>query len=327
MRRLVGKIVVTRAPDFQDETAVVYNYANNIEVESGYDQLTDMATIKFPRKAKYNNINLTVNEDSLFKRGDKVVVYLGYFPNLIQEFTGYVSDVITAMPLEIKCQDANWLLKQHEIKKYTGSGLSLSQLLTAILPDGIEFEAADVNVGDWRIYNQTASQILDILNDRLGLFSWFRNGVLYSGLPTVSTLQKTVQFRFERDIIDDSELEYLRQEDVKIKVVAKSINSDNTKEEITRGDEDGAIRTITAYNLGTADLITLAEQKLIELKYEGYRGSFLTFGAPSVNHGDIAELASTVLPERGGSYKIKKVSKNWGVDGYRQRIELEAKVG
>ena len=61
--------------------------------------------------------------------------------------------------------------------------------------------------------------------------------------------------------------------------------------------------------------------------YEGFTGSFTTFGIPYVKHGDTVRIVNNQLPEMSGSYKVKGVVYYGGVDdGLRQEITLDYKV-
>jgi len=76
------------------------------------------------------------------------------------------------------------------------------------------------------------------------------------------------------------------------------------------------------YNATAAGMREFANARLTEVKFTGYVGSFTTFGEPYVRPGDVAKLTSTKLPERDGNYIIASVKRNFGINGYRQEIEL-----
>jgi hypothetical protein len=314
--------------------SIEYRYANTIEVEEGWEGLTDTARIVFPRKTSMKGSRTVVGGlTPLFKRGDPVEIYLGYYPNQELLYQGFVSEINVKIPLEVRCEDEMWNLKQTQARKVprtgvTGKGLTLKQLLTAILPDGYSFDAIDTNVGDWRISgNANVSNVLEELRSKHKIFSRIVNGKLYSGLAFIPELQKTRKFYFERNIIDWSDLRYQLAEDVRVKVKVNAFYPDNKKvEPYEFGDLDGDLRTINLYNVPAADIQTAANRELERLKYTGYRGSFVTFGEPTVNSGDVVSLFSTELPERNGKYLVKKVVRSFSESGYRQKIEIEAKV-
>jgi len=80
--------------------------------------------------------------------------------------------------------------------------------------------------------------------------------------------------------------------------------------------------------MDTKSLEFAAKEWIKENKYTGYRGDVETFGEPIMKHGDMAKITSEKLPERDGTYLIKKVKRVYGVDnGNHQIFTLGAKVG
>lgn len=300
-----------------------FDFCHSIEIKTSYENLTDTAKIVLPRKLSFEGKELFTGANAIFKRGDEVKIELGYFPELKTAFEGYISFVNGSLPVEIECEDKMFLLKQTTIKKYSVESTSLNDLLSEILPDDIDFECLDVQLGSFRISNATVSKILDTLKGDYGFYSYFVDGILHVGLPSDASDTITGEFVFEEAIIDSDNLKYQRKEDVNIKVVAVSMQSDNSKKEVTVGDPDGAQRTFYTYNSTEAALKEFANLKLEEVKYTGYSGTFKTFGEPFVRHGDVAKLISTKLPERDGNYEVVSVTRSFTMnDAYRQDIEL-----
>ena len=100
---------------------------------------------------------------------------------------------------------------------------------------------------------------------------------------------------------------------------------DNSKIEVEVGDTEGDVRTLHFYNLAKAELEKIAEESIKTLRYDGYSGSFLTFGQPMVNHGDIVEIEDLKY-NRAGQYLVKRVLRTFGAQGYRQKIYLDRKA-
>ena len=298
-----------------------FRYVQEVEIESTWELLTDGGSITIPRKLSFRGKSIAQGA-SLFKKGDPVKIQMGYDEVYDTVFTGYLSGIKPKLNLEFKIQDAMWLLKQKAVTQ-SYKKVTLSQLLTDISP--IPFEAVDVNLGQFRISKATVAQVLEELRKAYGLYSWVRDGTLFAGLAYRAVGRQSVVFRFEHNIIED-ELEYLRGDDVGIKVKAISMLPDNKKIEIEVGDTEGDQRTLHFYNLSEKELKATAEREIERLKYEGYRGSFLSFGQPHVRHGDIAIIQDNKFPDKAGSYLIKKVTYSIGVNGYRQQIYLDKKV-
>ncbi len=297
---------------------------HEVEVRSSWDELTDTCTLKFPRRADWLGQNLASGAAPLLKRNDPVIVNLGYDDDNRQVFQGYISKLTAEIPVVIECQDTAYLLKQNTVTK-AYKEVELSTLLKDILPSQVPFEAPAVRLGQFRITNATPAKVLAYLKDNYLIKSWFRGGWLYAGLAYVPELQRTHVLRFERNVVDH-QLEYLRKEDVRIKLKAISMKPDNEKIEIELGDDEGEQRTIYFYDVSEADLRNLAEEEIELLRYEGYRGSLTTFLAPHIQHGDVVDLRSEAYPERDGRYFVKAVTTNFGMGGGRQTIELDSKL-
>ncbi len=325
MLRLESKIIIKDATT--GATKSILKYANMVEVTTGFDGLTDNARIVFPKNNGLGNDTIATGSAPLFKRGDKIEIWLGYFPNIKKVFEGYVTLISSKIPLEIECEDEMFNVKQLQARSYIKQGGTLKQLLTGILPVGYSFNTIDRNIGDWRISgNANVSNVLKELRSQ-GIFSRIEDGVLYVGFAFIPEKQKTQKFNFEKNIIDDSGLRYQIAEDVKIRIKVNYYYSDNRKTQPKYfGDTDGDLRTINLYNVPESEIETIAKSELDRVKYTGYTGAFLTFGEPLVNSGDIAELSSSVIPERNGLYIIKSVRRTWGMNGYRQEVELETKI-
>jgi hypothetical protein len=329
MLRLRQEILITQVPTDKEpnRNKVLYFPAiKEVQINESFDDLTDTAIVELPRNLKYEDRNIYEGENPLIRRGDKIKLSAGYYPNLDVRFEGYISKIDNNVPVVLKCEDSMWILKQKIVPNKTFQNTNLPDVMDYIM-EGIDIEFRVLNASgfDLRINDASVGTILKKLRDELGIYSWFKNGVLYVGQAYYPDLAKEKTFLFEKVIID-SELQYLKKEDVKIKVKGILINSDNTREEISVGDEDGDLRTVFQYGGTTEDLKRTINSFLEQANYTGYYGSFTTFLEPKVTHGYYAVLNSYKYPERKGKYLIKSVATTFGVNGGRQEIELERRI-
>jgi hypothetical protein len=316
MLRLKSKITIN---------GLVFDFVNQIDISSSWELQTDRAVITLPARFILGGKTIVGGTaNNIFKRGDSVKIELGYEPNLVTEFEGYISKIIPDSPLTIECEDLMWLLKQDTVTKSFQS-TTLSNLLENTLPEGIQYDAIEAELGQFRIVNVTVAQVLKKLKEVYGLVSWVRNGVLRVGLAAYPADAVESDILFQKNVVSQN-LEYLREDDVKVKVKAISIQPDNKKIEVDVGDENGEQRTLTYYNLPEDELRAIAERELPKLKYEGYFGSFLTFGEPSIKHGDHVNLTDKKFPERSGKFLVNSVTKSFGLGGYRQEVDLGIKL-
>lgn len=332
----------------QNGDSYTLDFVTQIEIEESFLCLTNTFKITFPRALDFQGQNLFHGSTPVFQRGDQVKVELGYFPKLRPIFIGWVANISAKIPIEITCEDDMFLLKNQvvsypdaaninvvHISKKNGTPskrtkvispqITLKQLLDHILPADVEYEAIDFNLGMFRATKVSAAKVLEVLKDKYGLYATFDlDRKLIVGFQSNAASTNVVEFQFEYNIIDDSNLEYQRSEDVSMKVVVISIDLSDVKTEIEVGDPDGAQRTYHMFNAKEADMREFANKMLNEVKYTGYVGTFTTFGEPYVRPGDVAKLTSTKLPERNGNYIISSVKRTFGISGYRQEIELNS---
>jgi hypothetical protein len=297
------------------------------------ESLTDTCVIELPKKAKWEGQPVGAGGNPPVKRGDRITVQLGYDgdDNLKTRFVGYVRRVSAATPVKLECEDGMFMLKLAAAQKKGFKEVTLGALIGTLLEGtGVRHTLIDkdMKLGPYRITQDTVAKELAELQRTTGLMAYFRNmggePTLYVGFTYPFDGRKKESFLHGHNIIS-SGLEYSRKEDVKLKVKAVSIQPDNKRIAVEVGDKDGELRTVYKYNVQEGDLKVFAAAELERFKYDGYQGSFETFGEPAVSKTDVAHVEG----EDGnkGNFLIKKVEIKFGADGYRQKIELGPTVG
>lgn len=312
--------------NIQTQQALVFDYVTSVEIESSWKNLTDTAKITLPRKLKLQDKLVA----DVIKKGNPVSIQLGYNGQLVQEFEGYVADVKATVPVEFMCEDMMWKWKQTQITK-SWKNASLKEIVYYVADVALFTGTIHVNdtddLGGFVIDHSSAARVLKLLQEDYGFISYFRgNSELNVGLVAYPATYSTARYDFSKNIIS-SDLEYKGKEDVKLNVRAVSILEDNKKIEAIVGDKEGDERTLHFYNISSTDqLKKLAQAEYDKLIFDGYRGTFTTFGWPVVKHGDVADVNDAVYPERSGKYFIDTVRTTFGVDGFRREIELGTKA-
>jgi prophage tail gpP-like protein len=301
----------------------VLQHINNVKIKSSWKTLADTATIKVANLKKQLELKI--------KPGDKVVVKLGYAGYEMQtEFEGYVRSVQPNIPLTIECEDPTWLLRQINLN-YNFVDTTLKQVVNYIVKDvkGITLHQniPDVKLDKFRLANVDGATALNKLKEAYGLVAYFRGHKLFVGLAYTDIPQPgKTNYTTGRNVIS-TKLEYRSSEDRRIKVKAVGITSDNKKVEKEFGDSDGELRTLYIYGVKDTSIIeTKAKEELKRLKYEGYSGSFRTFGIPYVQHGMAADFEDKNYPSRAGSYAVDEVVTEFGMSGFKRDIHLGKKL-
>ena len=213
--------------------------------------------------------------------------------------------------------------------------------------------------GEFRTGNETVAEVLARLRKTYHFESYFKGNELRCGISIYEPKEaRTFTFTFQKDIISD-DLEYRRKDDIVLSIVASNKTEYETGEMTKDGNaktkcnrievlitlrngsdipdifikkkgEDyppntGGERITTSYSgaKNVKELISLATEELKKYYYNGFKGKFTTFGLPFVKVGDYIKLVDPILPERNGKYNVRAVEYDGGINGLRQKIELD----
>lgn len=327
---LVARLTFPAAarPDAPDRPAFEVRRVISVKVENSWRNLTGKATVQVPGRWLFKENQLRIKD--WLRRGDPIKIELGYNKQLEPEFTGYVTDVKPGIPVTLSCEDEMYRLKRWPVK-YSTAGARLPALLHSICPPGTKINALDTEVGHFKAANVTVAKVLEKLKELYGFVSYFHDGVLYCGKvyrQSASVAPKT-PFNFQRPgpgaVLSDS-LEYRNADDLKVIVTATSHQLKGKDLKVVVGDTkelDAEPRTLQYFNLDSeAALRAAANRDVQKLKVEGYKGSFTTYGLPSVQHGHLATISNKDYPERDGDFFIDATAKTFERGGYRQEITL-----
>lgn len=290
----------------------IFDNCHSVEITSGWQKLGDTAVIELP--------NIGGNLASKLKPGDAVEVKLGYDDLLVTEYTGYVVRVSPSTPVRVECLDEMWQLRQQTVSM-SWKSTTLAEVLKYIAPDALLDQVPQMTLAPFRLDQVTRAEALEGINEQYGLAVYFRGPKLFAGLPYTEQGVAKEYYHFQRNCLM-GDLSYRRAEDVRVKVKAVSIKPDNTRIEVTLGDNDGELHSLTYYNLTVAELNQQATEQMKRLRFDGYSGNFTAFGQPNPVHGAVVELHDDIYPERAGNYYIDQVRTTYGQGGYRHIITL-----
>lgn len=315
-----------------------FNNCVSVHIESTWNQLTDMCSLTIPRKVKWSGKDLAAGNSPAIAIGDKIKIELGYNFQYSTYFEGFATSIGTQTPVVVECQDSFWFLKQCSGSFTLGKNSTLNDVLDQVkrvynasaikAKYGVEITFKPYKntvIGSFRADRVSMAFVLSTLKDKLGIISFSRNNIVYSGLAYYDDQRSEVQRIFNYNIISDS-LEYRKAEDIKIKLVVKSLDNKNL-EPVEVGDADGDTRTYHVAGMTTqAQMRAVGERELPRYKYTGWFGSFITFGDVFIKHGDVVEMVDKVIADRNGKFLVKKVTTDFGVDGFRNEIELDREI-
>lgn len=299
---------------------VEFDFVNQVEVASSWQNQTTTAKIILPA-------NVKVNKDALknaIPKGAPVTIQIGYDGRLNTIFTGFVSRLHAKVPIEIECEDYMWKLKQLQVND-TCKNEKLQGFLARNIP--YQIECFDITVPKYIASKVTAAQLLDKIKQDFGFPVFVRNGTIMVGKqydPDHNTVHTVVLEGNGNSNVAANDLEFTSKDDVKIKVRAISNMDNGKKEEIELGDPDGQERTLNFFNIPKSDLKAITEKEMERLNYDGYRGSITLYGEPFVSHGDILEITNPQENDKTGRYWIDGVTYTLSIGG---GIRQEATLG
>lgn len=310
---------------YRFKSVVAVSYTRSV------DTLGSTAVITLPSRFRVRNSNEENYTEDAIKPGDAVNIFFydelnGYHQ---EEFIGYVTRVMSKIPVEVHCEDAVWKLRQKTITKAFNDGCSLVELLNVVL-EGVGIPIAgqvpDMHLDKYVIREANAAQVLQKLKSDYALTIYITdNGSLYVGLK-FGDMAGDVSYDLDAGLVSN-DLEYKRAEDRKIKVQYEYIAPDNERTVVEAGDSDGDMRSFkTSVVSDLAKLKEMAESEVAKLKYDGYDGTITSFMLPYATPGMAASLESARYPGRSGKYFISKTEMNLGTGGARRKVTLGVKL-
>lgn len=320
----------------------IFRSIHDVEITKSVEDLGATAVIKMPSKFFVRNktreprgenqeTDSELLTENAIKVGDKVEIRLGYENRYFGlEFTGFVASIGSKIPLEIKCEDATWLLRRKNINHAFNQKTSLKEVLQKVV-EGTEIQLSEkipeMSLDKFIIKNANGAKVLQKLKEDFAISVHLdENGKLYAGLQQMNNVGEKVVYDLNYNLVENN-LEYKTAEQKRLKIKYTYINAKNEKKSIEVGDKDGEIRTFhTSVISDEKKMQELAEAELKKLKYDGFTGSVKSFLMPYATHGMVAVIKDKEHSNREGNYFIKKVVTTYGMSGARRTIEISNKL-
>lgn len=300
----------------------LFTSVNSIRIEKSRKTIGDTAIITLP--ARYSG-EFIVNK---LKNGDVVKIQVNYvnYP-VTTEFEGYISEINPGRPVTIRCEDEMYQLKRKKPTAKSFQSVKLADVLKYLVPE-CKTECPDITLSPFYIKKDSSIAVaLQQLKDAYGLDIYFRNKILFAGLPYTESSVVSVSpviYNLDLNVKPNPQLTYKVADSIRMKVKAISVLSNNKKLEAEVGDEDGSVVTLHFYNIKTvAELKKQAEEKLKTMKFDGFSGSINTMGLPYVEHGYTAKIIDNRdANSRSGYYFVDAVTTSFGIQGFNREVFL-----
>ena len=280
------------------------NFVHSVHIKSSRNTFTDTAEITIQNRISERNQNKI---SDVIKKGSEVTIKLGYSPDLIEEFTGYVSQVIPDKTAVIRCENEAYNLKRISVgKDIILKATDLTKLFTAIfkitggsvttpisLGDDVEMIQGFIgdrtirayiknsNIGDWKISKSaTLIDVLAELQSKFKLYSYFRGQDLIVNALADQREKSTITANFQGNVpIGESSFNFKQADADRIIVKATSIS------------RSGEINTIYAYYSGTPQEVTFQKEQ----PTSGNVNEFNIGGQSDLTTSDLKTLAQRKL--------------------------------
>jgi hypothetical protein len=304
---------------------LVLRKLDSVHIEKSWRNLTDTAVITMPRA-------LTLFEGKkvrdVFPTGSTIDIELGTNMNYVSKFKGYITAVSDEIPLTISCEDEMWKLKSEAVNVVTKSTY-LPDFIASITKAVIKV-IAPYELGAFRYAKTTTAKVLENLQKKLNLYSYFDNGKLVVGEIYADDNEKDA-LEFDLDLATDggNNLSFEDREKSPVKIIAVSTLKDGSKIEVSVGDPEGIEQRTAHYNITSKELLKkLAEEDLRKFNVSRYVGSFETYGDFEADHGSKVTLKSTIYEQEiSGTYYVDKVIIDFDSSPkYRVKVGLDELV-
>jgi len=234
------------------------------------------------------------------------------------------------IPLEIKCEDAMWLLRRKNINRAFNKKTSLKEILQEVV-SGTEIKLSDkipeMDIDKFIIQNANGTQVLQKLKEDYPLSVYLDDeDTLYVGLQQLNNIGQQVIYDLNYNIVENN-LEYKSADQKKVKVRYQCRDKANKLIKVELGDDGGEVKEMNLPNVNNEKVLTeLAEAALKSAKYDGFEGSVKSFLIPFATRPMAAVIKDKEHKNREGKYFIKKVVTSFGTDGARRDVTISNKL-
>ena len=298
----------------------------SIEIIRSVELLSDTATIALPATA----YNQTLDIESKIKRGDSVLIKLGYNGKLVPEFEGYLESISSDDgSLTLKCEDSLFQYRK-DIPNVELKNASVVDILKYVHTyiTGFTINCSyDFSYDKFVIKDATGYDVLKKIQEEAKPNIYIKGNVLHIH-PQYIEIFGTAVYDFAKNIDEDGcSLKYKLESERKFLVTVESKDSAGKTikvEEGTTGGEKMNIKISGVTNV--ASLRKMAQEALKQKVYTGFEGNFTAWLIPYVDAGYKVTLYDWDYEYKNGSYYVLEVKTVFSEDGGVRVIKIGKKL-
>lgn len=302
---------------------------DSVTIKESVENLTSTAEIKLPATC----YNLPIKNIQEIKRGNNVVINLGYNNNLKTEFIGYINNIeTTPSGLVINCEDSIYIFRQTTLKDEVLIAPTIKDIINKVIAqvdNSIKLECDYTFEYDkFTIQTATGLDVLQQIQNECKCGIYFKENTLHVH-PVYTENYGTAKYNMSKNVDRNGfSLKFKDKEDRKLKVVVKGKNKNGETIECKPvGEGGGDTITFDYKGITTIDQLTnIATEIYNRDSYTGYEGSFQSWLNPICHSGYRAELIDETDPELNGTYFVKSVETSVSCSGGVRKIELGKKI-
>ncbi len=304
---------------------IVIDRLNSFKVTESIKELSDQAVITIAKNYKELKGSPILNH---IKAGMAVKIESGYNGNLATEFTGFVKPGIPSeFPLVIECDELFPLRQGNIVKSF--KAVTLKELLHLTAP-AYKIECPDTQLGKFTLNNVSPYQVLNELKKRYGFYSRINDNILSVGwaFDFRPGFTNNHEFIIGENVKDTSNLKFQTDIDYNVRVES-TIIVNGKKKILTTGskDKDAKVEKRNFGIMPESEAKKAGEAIYKNALYNGFSGSFVSYGIPRTHAGDTATLINTEQPERNGTYMIEKMELEYAESHINRINHLSYKNG
>lgn len=292
-----------------------------VEINRSVELLADTAVITLPA----SEYNAALDVESKIRRGDRVVISLGYEETgMVEEFSGWVQRVGTDNgAITLECEDDLFKFRVG-LKDQQKTNISLASLLKLVV-DGVG--------GGWKIdcsyswtyekftiNSATGFDVLKKVQEESGADIYIQDKTLHVHAPG-EKVGKDIIYDFSQNV-QSCDLSYRRADERKVQVVVKAVMPDGKVKEKHYGATGGDKVEVKCATSDDASMKSRGESEYKRLTFDGYDGSITTWLVPFIIPGDCAELHDADYDYKDGRYYVRAVKTEFSSSGATRNIEL-----
>lgn len=341
---------------------VIAPLIENITIEKSIKNLSDTATITASIFNMNNHFIFKENiaddgkpENKLYKiykRGQKIKIYLGYDDNLKLEFSGYVREVKTNNDiLTLECEDELFIFRGKTLPDKTIQPATVKQIAKHVCSHfnkNIKV-VCDYDMGyeKFTIYKATGLDVLKQIQEDTGADIYFKssdtdeigkntnsfNLILEKNAekpekPVKETLELHIRMPYMKKEIEKAEtdfsfqhniesgsLEYVDTTDKKVKVKITTVSTKGITETVEYGNTGGDEFEYKVNRINNSEMKKRAKIEFEKLMRPGYTGSFTAWLIPYVEPNYSIGIYDKDFPEKDGIYNIESVKTDFSSTG------------